>query len=84
MYDRSNKYILVAGAMLVLVSCGPQKKEEAPLPEQKQTVPMMELKKPEEVPQAHPAQPGKEVPLTPHQKEELEINEDNVMNPIPG
>ena len=77
------KLVLLTCSVFILASCGPKKTEEAPAPEQKQEAPMMKLQNP--VPPAPlPTHPNKEEPLTPQQKEELEIDEDNVMNPFPG
>lgn len=59
------KLILLACSAFILVSCGPKKTEETPVPQPEQ-------------------QKTKEGNLTPQQKEELEIDEDNVMNPFPG
>jgi len=59
---------LLIGTAFVLISCGPKPQEETVPPEQQQ---MMPLKKPAET-------------LTPQQKQELEINEENVMEPVPG
>ena len=77
------KLILLTCAAFVLVSCGPKKTEEALAPEQKQVAPLIELKKPES---ASPSeqQLNKEGKLTPEQKDELRIDEDNVINPFPG
>lgn len=58
----------------LLTACGP-KKETEKQEEPKQTQRMS--------PSA-PQTPEHEEALTPEQKEELEINEDNVMNPFPG
>ena len=78
------KFILLACSAFVLVSCGPKKTEEIPAPEQKQETPMMELQKPETP--AHPLEHEKKKTdtLSPEQKDELKIDEDNVMNPYPG
>ena len=73
--------ILLTCAAFLSVSCGPQKQEETPAPEQKTEAPATDMKKL----QAPPAQGQQQgTPLTPEQKEELKIDEDNVMNPFPG
>lgn len=65
--------IVTAVCGFILVSCAPQKKEESPsLPAE------APLTQPEEV------SPAETQGLTPHQQEELKINEDNVANPFPG
>jgi hypothetical protein len=72
--------ILLTCSAFILVSCGPKKTGEAPAPEQKQEAPLQQPIPPEPLPKhLH----GKEE-LTPGQKEELKIEEDNVMNPFPG
>lgn len=73
MHSQSYKSIILAGVALALVNCGPQKKEES----QPEQTPMMELQKPE-VPTQN------ETPLTPEQEDQLKIDEDNVMTPLPG
>ncbi|HUX79075.1 MAG TPA: hypothetical protein VMW10_04940 [Alphaproteobacteria bacterium] len=78
------RLMLLACSAIVLVSCGPKKTDEAPAPEQKQESPSMELQKPVPL-QPLPKHPNnKDGTLTPGQKEELEIDEDNVINPFPG
>jgi hypothetical protein len=64
----------------LLVSCGPTKHEE------KQEEKQAEELKTAPVENLSPQLPEKknEEGLTPQQREELEINEDNVMNPLPG
>lgn len=72
-------YIICA---FLLVSCGPKKQEEKP-PEQKEAVQPSapEQKEKEDTTLMYPEHLG--APATP-QEQELEINEDNVMNPFPG
>ena len=65
----------------ILVSCGPtnhagKQVEQQQLKEEK--APAIILPAPE----AHQNKNNEE--LTPQQKEELKINEDNIMNPLPG
>ncbi len=70
-----NLVFLICSIGLVL-GCGPKNKAEAaaePTPQQEALI----MTDPE--PTSQP-----EETLTPQQKEELEINEDNVMNPFPG
>ncbi len=78
------KYLLLTAVMLAVVSCGPKKQEEAK-PEES---PMMELQKPEEKPMMELQKPEKgakeEAPLTPEQEDQLRIDDDNVLNPLPG
>ncbi len=78
------KLVLLTCSVFILASCGPKKTEEAPAQEPKQEAPMMEQQTP--IPPAPlPKHPNnKEGTLTPQQKEELKIDEDNVMNPFPG
>jgi hypothetical protein len=76
--------VLLASAAFLLVSCGPKKTEEAPPPEQNQEAPLQELQKPVPPEPLPKSLNNKGEPLTPGQKEELEIDEDNVMNPFPG
>ncbi|OJW53386.1 MAG: hypothetical protein BGO67_01400 [Alphaproteobacteria bacterium 41-28] len=81
-YKYTNLVLLISAAF-VLVSCGPKTTEEAPQPEQKQEAPVQELEKPIP-PEPLPRHLNNKEELTPGQKEELEIDEDNVMNPFPG
>ncbi len=69
----SKTLILTALSGFLLVSCAPQKKEEAPLP-------------PAEAPLTQPGEvsPSETQGLTPNQVDELKIDEDNVANPFPG
>ncbi len=77
------KLILLTCSAFVLASCGEKKPQEAPAPEHKQEAPLLKLKKPESASPSEQQQ-NKEGTLTPQQKEELEIDEDNVINPFPG
>ena len=82
------KIALYALAGVVLTSCGPKKEEQSPQKEetvQPEEKKMMPLQKPEEEHKMMPLQkPHEEKTLTPEEKDELKINEDNVMNPFPG
>jgi hypothetical protein len=69
----SKTLILSALGGFLLVSCAPQKKEEAPSAPQAEP-----FAQPEEV------SPSETQGLSPHQVEELKIDEDNVANPFPG
>ena len=82
MKNQLKSFTLLTCALFAFVGCGAENKKEEGAPEQKQTVPMMDLKKPEVAVQ--PENKGNEGTLTPQQEEELKINEDNVDNPIPG
>ena len=64
-------FILLAFAGVVIASCGPKKEEGA---------------QQEELSSATSSQPTQsdEGTLTPHQKEELKIEEENVMDTFPG
>jgi len=93
---QGKKFILLACSAFILVSCGPKKQEEAPPPAIQQEMPQQEMPAPIPNNEASVGQPemlkklqppqqkSNQEKLTPHQKEELEINEDNVMNPFPG
>ncbi len=84
--------VLLTCSVFLVASCSPKKNEEVPPPESKQEAPLKEMKKegmpaPQHEKQMTPPSgqhPKEEGTLTPEQKEELEINEDNVMNPFPG
>ncbi len=78
------KFIVLVCSVFVVVSCGPKKAEETTVPDHKQETPMMELKKPEAPASQLEQDKKKDETLTPEQKEELEIDEDNVINPFPG
>lgn len=65
----------------LLVSCGPKKQEEKP-PEQKEAV-QPSVPEQKEKPDTSLMYPEHLGPGTP-QEQQLEINEDNVMNPFPG
>jgi hypothetical protein len=69
----------------LLVSCGPKKQEEKPA-EQKEAVKPLEDKENNDTLLMYPEELSEEEKkaLTPQEQEELEINEDNVMNPFPG
>ena len=77
MKTHMGKFIILLCSTFTL-GCGPQKKEETPIRAEKQEEPMKQMKN-----EKAPVQ-NKEETLTPHQQEELKINEDNVMNPFPG
>jgi len=64
------KMIYCASTALLLVSCGQKKSEE--------TVPPARVEEPQ------PTPPQNEKPLTPQEMDQLEIDEDNVMEPFPG
>lgn len=75
--------MLGAACLFLLVACGPKKEEGSPVAQQK-------AEEPQSVPPAvippalHTPEQKHEEELTPEQKEKLEINEDDVMNPFPG
>lgn len=80
-----HQLVLCACSTLVLVSCGPQKKEEATTPEQTQEVPpssqdeeMRILEQKES-----PMPPSQESTLTPQQQKHLKIDEENVFDETP-
>jgi len=81
-YKYTNLVLLVS-AVFTLVNCGPKKTEEASPPEQNQGAPLQELQRPIP-PEPLPKHLNNKEELTPGQKEELEIDEDNVINPFPG
>lgn len=76
-FNYKNITLCVLCAFL-LAACGP-KKEMENKKEQEQTQSGCGGSAPSQAPEKK-----QETPLTPEQKEELEINEDNVMNPFPG
>jgi len=76
--------ILGVACVFLLVTCGPKKEEGSPVAQAKEEQP--QSAPPVVIPPAPqtPEQKHEEGHLTPQQKEELEINEDDVMNPFPG
>lgn len=77
----NSKYIILSAmCALLLVSCGPKKHEEKPPAKKEAVKPPAPEEKPDTMLE-YPEHPGE--PLTPEGKK-LEIEEDNVMNPLPG
>lgn len=77
------KYIILCTmCSFLLVSCGPKKEEEKPLspPEQGEQKSDTLLS----YPNNEDLEKQKEGQLPSKQEEELQIDEDNVMNPLPG
>lgn len=76
MNSKYKTILLCTACSFLLVACSPKKNEDKKAEEIKVAP----------VEKVSPSVPEKknEKGLTPHQQEELKINEDNVMNPIPG
>ena len=74
-FNKKHLILCLMGSFL-LVSCGSKKEENQSTVQQQAEPPCV----------SQSAVPGqkKETPLTPEEKEQLEINEDNVMTPFPG
>ena len=76
------KLILLSCSAFILTAFSPDKPEKAPPPLPHDVASAVPLER--KVAPLTPQQNNNGDQLTPHQKEELKINEDTVMNPFPG
>ena len=80
-----HQLVVCACSTLVLVGCGPQKKEEATTPQQTQEAPVVVPNEEIRILEQHegPKPSSQESTLTPDQQKKLKIEEENVFDETP-